>query len=202
MIRLLLSVLVVFGAAAVGADAQSLAELARKEELRRKDVKESGKVYTNADLKRDITMSPPAPDPADPPPADPNAAVPATGQVPVSPDTKVPSVNLPGGKVEPPPPPRDEKYWRTRIETARTELDRLRIFAEALQSNLNALAADIINRDDPIQRTQLEQERNRKLAELQRVNAQIEEQTKTIAAIEEEARRGGVPPGWLRPPGL
>ncbi len=72
------------------------------------------------------------------------------------------------------------------------------MLADALQSRLNALTTDIVNRDDPAQRAQLERERQRALLELDRTKIEIAEHVKAIAAIEEEARKAGVPPGWLR----
>ena len=63
---------------------------------------------------------------------------------------------------------------------------------------MNALTTDKINRDDPAQRSQLELEHQRAVAELDRVKNEIADQTKAIADIEEEARRANVPPGWLR----
>ncbi len=165
--------------------AQGLAEVAKKEEARRKTVKQSGKVYTNSDLRADITKSPP-PTPTN-----------ATGPAP-APSTQVPSLTLPGGTADPPPPQKDQAYWSGRMSAARAALDRSRIFADALQSRLNALATDFVNRDDPAQRAQIELERQRALAELDRVKREVAEQTKAIADIEEEARKAGVPPGWLR----
>jgi len=38
----------------------------------------------------------------------------------------------------------------------------------------------------------------RLVQELERLKKEIQQQTKAIADIEEEARRAGVPPGWLR----
>jgi hypothetical protein len=170
------------------AGAQGLATVAQKEEERRKVVK-PGKVYTNGDLKADITPSPP------PRPANASAAGPSLAPAPSS---QVPAVNLPGGKVEPDGQVKDEAYWRSRISAARSALERSRIFADALQSRINALSTDFINRDDPAQRAQLELERRRALAEQDRVKKEMAEQTKAIADIEEEARKAGVPPGWLR----
>lgn len=167
---------------------QSLAELAKQEELRRKSIGSTGKVYTNEDLRRDITAT--APPSGNATPAQP-------------PSTQVPSVNLPGGRVDDAEAGevKDEKYWRERIAAARATLERSRVFADALQTRLNSLAADIVNRDDPAQRAQLELERQRALAELDRVTKETAEQAKAIADIEEEARKSNVPPGWLRPPG-
>jgi hypothetical protein len=163
--------------------AQGLAAIAKKEEERRKSAK-SGKVYGNGDLKTDIA-------PAPPPPSSTNAS-------PAAPSTQVPSVNLPGGKAEPEGQVKDEAYWRARMAAARSALERSRIFADALQSRLNALATDFVNRDDPAQRSQLELERRRALAELEKVKKEMADQTKAITDIEDEARKAGVPPGWLR----
>jgi hypothetical protein len=162
------------------AAAQSLADIARAEEARRKSVTKPSKVYTNVDLRADIT------------------APPSTNASPAAPSSQVPSVNLPAGKAEPLPPEKDQAYWSARINAARQALDRSRIFADALQSRINALTTDFTNRDDPAQRAQIELERQRAMAELDRVNKEIAEQTKAIADIEDEARKAGVPPGWLR----
>ena len=183
MKRLLLFILVTSVAFPFAAASQSLAEVAKKEEARRKVAKPTGKVYTNNELKTDITKTPPT------------APAPATG---TEPSTKVPSLNLPGGKAEEVEPAKDESWWRGRITTARQNLERNRIFADALQSRINALTTDIVNRADPAQRSQLELERQRALAELDRVKKEMTEQTKAITDIEDEARKAGVPPGWLR----
>jgi hypothetical protein len=55
-----------------------------------------------------------------------------------------------------------------------------------------------VNRDDPAQRAVIADNRQKSLAELDRVKSEIEKNKKAIADIEEEARRAGVPPGWLR----
>ena len=41
-------------------------------------------------------------------------------------------------------------------------------------------------------------ERVRTLAELERMRTQVADGVKAISDIEDEARREGVPPGWLR----
>jgi hypothetical protein len=72
------------------------------------------------------------------------------------------------------------------------------MFQEALQSRINALSTDFVNRDDPYQRAKVAEDRQKALAELERVKGDIEKANKAIADIEEEARKAGVPPGWLR----
>jgi hypothetical protein len=184
--RLLISSLLLLVFAVSAGSAQGLAALAKKEEERRKTVK-SGRVYTNGDLKGET--APPLP----PEPTNASAAAPGTAPVP---STQVPAINVPAGRAD--PQVKDEAYWRARITNARSALERSRIFADALQSRISALATDVINRDDPAQRTQLELERKRAVAELERVKKEMADQTQAITEIEEEARKAGVPPGWLR----
>jgi SMC interacting uncharacterized protein involved in chromosome segregation len=93
---------------------------------------------------------------------------------------------------------KDENYWRNRMTQAREAQRRAEAFAEALQSRINALTTDVVNRDDPYQRAKIADDRQKALAELQRVTGEIEQAKKDIVDIEEEARKGGVPPGWLR----
>ena len=164
------------------AGAQGLVDVARAEQARRKTVTRPAKVYTNNDLNPDITAS---------------RSVNASPDAP-DPSTQVPSVNLPGGKAEPLPPEKDQAYWSARINAARAALDRSTVFADALQSRINALTTDFTNRDDPVQRAQIERDRQRSIAELDRVKKEIADQTKAIADIQDEGRRAGVPPGWLR----
>ena len=70
--------------------------------------------------------------------------------------------------------------------------------AEALQSRINALTADFSARDDPAQRAVVGEQLNKALAELERMRGDIEVQQKQVTDLEEEARRAGVPPGWVR----
>jgi hypothetical protein len=168
-----------------GETVKTLADVARAEEARRKTVAKSAKVYTNADLKADfpVTQPPPTPAPAD-------APAPVAG---------TPAIDIPLGAAEPLAPPQDQTYWRNKMAEARTALERSRMFAEALQSRINALTTDFINRDDPAQKAQIEGERKAALAELERVRKDLDDQQKAVTAVEDEARKAGVPSGWLRP---
>jgi hypothetical protein len=57
---------------------------------------------------------------------------------------------------------------------------------------------DFVNRDDPFQRAKIGEDRDKALAELARVKDEIARGKKGVEDIEEEARKSGVPPGWLR----
>lgn len=157
--------------------AQSLADVAKKEEERRKTVKEPGKVYTNKEL-----GSLPASTPAPSPPAKPAGAEAAKET----------------GKPEDKEPPKDQAYWAARMNELRTRLQRDETYVEALQTRVSSLSADFVNRDDPAQRAVIANDRQKAVAELERLKTQIEGTKKAIAELEEEARRAGVPPGWLR----
>lgn len=183
---LLVALLAGIGAAAPAA-AQSLADIAAKEQQRRKKLKTTGKTYTNQDLGPGSEAAPPAPAPgaasASQVAGPGGAAAPAAQE-----QTQAPAED----------PAKAEEQWRARIQGARAELQRNELFLEALQSRINALTTDFVNRDDPAQRAVIANDRQRALAEMERVKASIESLKKQIADIEEEARRAGVPPGWLR----
>jgi hypothetical protein len=91
-----------------------------------------------------------------------------------------------------------EDAWPKRVTAARDALSRAQVFAEALQSRINALTTDFANRDDPAQRNAIAAERQKALAELDRVKQEIVDHQKAISAIQDDARRAGVPAGWVR----
>lgn len=171
------------------ASAQTLGAIAKKEEARRKDVKAPGKVYTNGDLRSDGAPPPAAPAPSAP------AGAAGTQQVPPSPSGVQPKE---GEKPATDEPKKDEAYWKERIAKVRGDLGRAQTFAEALQSRINALTTDFAARSDPAQRAVIGTDRQKALAELDRVKKEIETNTKAIADIQDEARKANVPAGWVR----
>lgn len=171
------------------APGQTLADVARAEEARRKSVKDAGKVYTNEDLKRESG----APADAQKPVSSPGAAAAAPAGQPAA--EQAPQASSAQKEEE---PRKDQAYWSGRMKQARDQLERSKLLLAALESRTNALNADFVNRDDPAQRAEIERDRQRNVAETDRVRKEIEQQTKAIAAIEEEARKAGVPAGWLR----
>lgn len=115
--------------------------------------------------------------------------------------TPPPASSLPPGATPPAAfnePTRDESWWQARIATARAALARDQTLAEAMQSHINSLQNDVANRDDPAQQALLRQRLATALAELERLKDQIAADGKTILAIQDEARRFGVPAQWIR----
>jgi uncharacterized protein with ATP-grasp and redox domains len=183
-----IAVVLVAGSASVvwaqAASGKPIAEVAKAEEARRKSVKKPAKVYTNGSLTPDTTKG------VAPPPA-------ATTPPPVAGNS---SPSKPAETAKPAAEdPKSQEYWTNRINAARSQLQRTQMFADSLQSRINALLTDFVNRDDPAQRAKIEGDRKAALAELEKVKKELDEQNKAIAAIMDEARRAGVPAGWLRP---
>jgi hypothetical protein len=167
-----------------------LAEVAKKEQERRKVTKKATRVITNANLGADEVNLPPRSMPS------------FAGSSNATPSNTSPgSPTIPGGKAEPVDAgaKKDQAYWQGRMSAAREELTRTNMFADSLQTKINSLRTDFVNRDNRVEREKIEQDLNTALAELERLKKEIDIKQKAITAIEDEARRAGVPPGWLRP---
>jgi hypothetical protein len=190
-----------------------LGDIARKEAERRKTVQSSGKTYTNDNIKPD-------PSPSIAPSSDaPAAGSSSSSATDKSADTSAADKSAAGkscdtsadGKTagdktdkpaqvsaDPVERKKEEAQWRERIQNERDLLDRSKSFAEALQSRINALNTDFVNRDDPQQRAKIAADRDKALSDLDRTKKEIDEHTKNITKIQEDARRAGAPAGWVR----
>jgi hypothetical protein len=163
---------------------QSLGDLAKQEAERRKTVKAPGKVYTNEKLRPEpAPAASPAGQSAD------GKTTASTAPTPDQPQTAAPAK---------PDETKTEAYWKKRITTARESLSRSQTFAEALQSRINVLSADFVNRDDPAQRSVIAADRQKAMDELGRVKEDIAKYQKAITDIQDEARHANVPAGWVR----
>jgi hypothetical protein len=191
---------VVLGGAIVPLRAQSLADVAKKEEERRKATKEGAKVYTNKDLGAAAAAGVPADTPSagatTAPSGDAKAA--DTKTATDTKDTKTGDTKAGVQASEDKKPAADQASWSKRMGGLRESLQRDQVYAEALQSRINALTTDFVNRDDPAQRARIGTQRETAMNELNRLKKQIEDDKKAITDAEEEARRSGVPAGWLR----
>ena len=142
----------------------------------------SQKVYTNADLRGGSRLTTSAAETARP------AASPAgTNAAPPGLDAQ-----------ETAETPMDEAGWRTRITTVLQARDRAQLMFAAPQDRVEGLLTEFTSRDGPAQRSVIEQERIEALEELDRTSEEIWQLDQNVLDIQEEARRAGVPPGWLR----
>jgi hypothetical protein len=179
--------------------AQSLGDLARQEEERRKAIKSVAKVYTNKDLGN--AQPPPPPVSGSGEAAQAAGAAPAAGgrtsaagsTTQTGPAGRTGTDGDNGKDVQ-----KDQAYWAGRMKELNNQLGRDETSASALQTEVNNLTSDFINSADPTQRSIIEQNRARALSEFARLQKDIEKDRNTIVDLEEEARRAGAPPGWLR----
>ena len=159
----------------VSSSAQSLADVARQEEARRAKIKERTKVYTDADVAK-------------------YAPVTASAQQQA---TTVTDLDANGEPASSSGTPTDEAAWRARLQTAREGLDRDKLVLNALEKEARAAKAraakgveeDIDGAEDP---------NAARTAEIARLKAQMEQHRQTLENAEEDARKAGVPPGWVR----
>jgi hypothetical protein len=184
-----------------GVSAQSLADLARKEAERRKAVAAPAKVYSDEDVRPFAEIESAAAGrragtgtavAAAEPPSEPGVPAAATA-----------------GKVSPPsaeavaaapPDSTDEAYWKGAVGEARLALDRDRGFLEALQTRAGVLAAQFAAQGDQSQRAAIVTNLTGVRTEIDRLLKEIGQKTQELASLEEQARRAGVPPGWIRLP--
>jgi len=133
-------------------------------------------------------------------PAEGGKAAPAAPAEPSSaiPDGEAGASEKPAEAKPAPAAANGEAAWRKRIADAREELRRQEMFVQALQTRVNSLTQDVLSRSDPVQKSRLAGERKEALNEMARIRQEIEASKKAITDIEEEARKSGVPPGWLR----
>ena len=164
------------------ASAQGLGSVARAEAERRKSAP-AGKVYTNEHL----PAVPPAP-----------AAAAAGGSAQTTPGDAADGKPAADKGSDKAPDKKDEAYWRERLKSLREAKARAESFAEALQSRINGLSTDFVNRDDPAQRNLIAADRQKALDELTRVQKEVREATRALEELQTDARREGVPAGWVR----
>lgn len=191
--RLTLSIALVTALTGLGlagpARGQGLGDVARKEEERRKDVKAPAKVYTNKDLGQPLTSS-------TPPESAPAAAAPSSPSQ-ASKDGKAGDEKAKDGSTKE-GPAKDQAYWAKRKKELTDKLARDKVLSDSVQSRINALTADFAARGDPVQRAGIERDRQTALAELARLQQEIKDTQKALSDFDDEARKAGVPPGWLR----
>jgi hypothetical protein len=181
--------LLLLAASANSLRAQTLADLAKKEEERRKALPPVTKIYTNKDLTEvpgGSTSAPPG-----------SAEAPKDGGSKEA-DKAAADTIKDGGSKDGEKDKKDQAYWAGKMKALQTQLDRDKTFADAMQTKVNALTTDFVNRDDPVQKRAIERDRLAALAEIERLKKAVLDDQKAISDFQEEARRAGVPPGWLR----
>jgi hypothetical protein len=163
----------------------TLGTVAQREAIRRQLLPPSGATLTNLTL------------PEPPPPAVSDATAQAAQQHDVKEPPAAAAAAVAGEKTAE-EPKKDESWWRDRMAKARQAVTKDEAALATAQGRANSLTTEAINVDDPAKQMQLRQQLLTSLAEVERLKAQLDANKKLIADIQTEARRAGIPPGWIR----
>jgi hypothetical protein len=111
------------------------------------------------------------------------------------------------GSTAPSPSPsvsteRDEKWWKNEMRTAQVRLQNsvARWEASVDQMKMAQRQMEILTKGPPVTFAAAQDAFNRATAEANRYKAESENDRAAVDRIREDARRAGVPPGWLRWP--
>jgi len=156
--------------------AQSLADVARKEEARRQKIAKPSKVYTDDDVQKYAPVTP-------------GAQAAATTVTPLDANGKPVGEQAAAEGL-----PADEAGWRARLQNARDGMDRDRLLLSALEQQGRSAArrAGMPEGEGPAD------DGSARTAEIKRLKAEMDAYRATLANAEEDARKAGVPPGWVR----
>jgi hypothetical protein len=165
--------------------AQSLGEAAAREDKRKKKAPASaGRVYTEEDLRPGSLSADAKPSPA--PKATPQ---PATTPAPApTPDTDDAAREA------------QKAVWRGRADQARREIAAAEVEVRGHEARVEELRNDrgTGNAMDPFRLQTLQSDLAAARASLEAARAKVTAARQRLDELEEEARRAGVPPGWLR----
>ncbi len=95
-------------------------------------------------------------------------------------------------------PAKDRDYWAGRMKDLQTDPRPRSDVRAGAAGPVNALTTDFVNRDDPAQRAVIANDRQKAIAELDRLQKAIDDDKKAIADVRGRSAPRGVPPGWLR----
>jgi hypothetical protein len=187
------------------AQPRSLAEASRAEKTRRQ---KEGKrpqiaVITDKNLadyaaKGEVTVATPAPPTAGSAaakPADAGGAAPKAGETAATTTADTPSTTAADGAGG----PRDESYWRTRARDIRQRWHQAADEVTALEKESADLRWKFYAEDDAYYRDQqIKPQWDRVLDDLRRARQDVRSYQRELADFQDEGRRAGALPGWLR----
>jgi hypothetical protein len=176
---------------AVAAQAQSLADVAKDEQARRKSIKHPTRVYTNDDVRDVKPISTMGQEPKGQAVGSEGAAGAegvgeGAGGAGAAKGAGAPTVG--GGS---------EGQWRERMAAAREQLSRARIQLEAMRARVGRLAGASVRAASEAEQSDVQRQQQETLQEYDRLRADVERYERAVAEVEEQARQAGVPPGWL-----
>ena len=167
---------------AVDASAQTIADIARRERARQKQVQNKG-TYTNSTTPATLT-----------PPTAAGAAAPAQTTAEKPADA---AAAKPAGPVD--NRGRDEKYWRDAFQKARTDLKRAEDNVQILEGKVKDLNTQVLRQSDVYNRENvIGSQITATQKELDTAKKDAEQARAKVTSLEEELRTTGGLPGWAR----
>ena len=194
---------VFFAAALYG---QSVVDMARQTRSRKSGASQTGRVFTNENVARSAP-APTTPAPATPAPAAPAAgaarpAGQAPGAAPAAPPGQPPAQPAAGAPASPPQQKSEaelEKEYRDKFAQLREALALEERKADVLQRELNLMQNQFYtNPQDTLMQETTRSNINARMQEIEAQKANVEKAKQAVAALEEELRVKGLPPGWAR----
>lgn len=174
------------------------AEAAKSERRSSPPKKKPGKVYTNADLQEGSSPSPPAAST----PRRPSSSQAQGGRTRTDTGETPDSISEEATASESTKSIEagDEAAWRSQAEQRRAAIRTAERRVQALQAQIDALAADLAptNVMDPFRLQTIADQKAKAMKDLDAAREDLARARSSLAELEEEARRKGVPPGWLR----
>lgn len=183
--------LAALGVCTPDAQSQSLGDVARQEDERRKSTAPA-RVYTNEDLSAVVTSAAsPASTPAEvtPPAAEPADATKQNGPTVTEEDPVTHKVNV--KTTAPAREKRDEQYWRARSGEVREKLARTTADLEAAQANLAAL-------DRAPKTPATARERGVVATLVERLQSEVRYRQLDVTKLQMHAETSKVPAEWIR----
>lgn len=170
------------------AGAQDLAALARKEKARRAAVPKPARVLTEEDVR---ATAPDAPSPT------PDADAELT-PVPAASTIESPFGETPAVREE-----REKRQWKERAEVARDAVVQAEARLAQMEKDFVTLRSDLTQvsaaeAQDPMRLQKREQKIAESYEAIEAHKRVLAEARKAWTQLQEDARRKGVPPGWLR----
>jgi hypothetical protein len=96
-------------------------------------------------------------------------------------------------------PTQTEEYWRARKQEVNSRVSEAQTRVEQLQSEINSLTQAFYAEGDGVaQRPLIETERIERIKELEAAKEALQNARAESEGLEDEARRAGALPGWLR----
>ena len=93
---------------------------------------------------------------------------------------------------------RDENYWRNRFKEATNNVGTLQAKADQLQKTINGLLLNVSNYEATAAGPQLNAQLGDMKNQLEQVNNELSTAKKALDDLQDEARKAGADPGWVR----